>query len=243
MALTIIQAPLTRADQNNSNGSVTINATGQAFPIGKTGNSSSAILNLSGAVGGEEVKFEGLTGNLQIGSTNYALKDGQGQANSNGEVELHAKANGGHNGLELTLHGKLQGSSVVFSMPESKLSSLYLLSLTGQMTLSASTTTNSSGGNDNEGEGHSNGHSTTVTQTQNITVFEISTKTQNNTQTITQTIATPQNVTVTEFSNSTITVIQTGTNSTITETTTSTVANTTITETTTAANTTITVST
>jgi hypothetical protein len=80
---------------------------------------------------------------------------------------------------ELDLHGNIQGTNVAFNSPESKLSSLYFLSLTGQASLILKTVTFSLKGHHNEenetsflGKNHhgeEGNETTTVTLTVNIT--------------------------------------------------------------------------
>lgn len=224
-------------------GTITINATGQATPLNKgKGSPSSAILSLNGSAytqGNGGLRLDHLKGFLLIGSTNYTIPDGQGDVNNKGGTEINAQTNGGNHKNELDLHGSIQGTNVAFNSPQSKLSSLYFLSLTGQASLTMKTVTFSAKNHyyNETTTPFKNYHSkeenetTTVTQTVNNTITEF----QN--QTVTQTVTQPQNITVTltEYSNQTIIVTQTQTaqNSTVTETVTviTTVANTTITTT------------
>ncbi len=204
--------------------------------LGKNkGQTSPAILNLAGlaqADGNDHTTINGLSGALLIGSTNYTFSNGHGEANNHGSTEIQARTNSGNNKLELDLNGHMQGNgSIVFTQPQSKLSPLYFLSLSGQVTInlqSISTTRTSKSYTHTE---HEHRNQTTVTVTQNQTVFETVTQTQNNTQTVTQ--ANNQTVTVTQNNNQTIieTITQSGTNSTITVTATTTVANVTVTTT------------
>lgn len=235
VSLLALQPTLMLADQHN-NGSVSINATGQATPIKKNKGLSPSIatLDLSGSVESEgegELKFHDLTGSLQIGGANYVLTDGKGESSDHGEVEIHAKTSDGKQKLELNLHGDIQGSNVItFESHESKLSSLYFLSLLGQVNLSTSSSSSgSSSSSANEVT------TVTVTVTQNNNVIQTVTQTQNNT--VTELVHTNQ--TVTETVNNTVT--ETVANSTITFNQTITVANTTITVTSTAANSTATI--
>jgi hypothetical protein len=241
----------------NQQGTMSINASGQAFPVGNgnehgegknKGSQSSATLTLTGnaRMDGNQLKLTGLSGLLQIGSTNYALSGGQGEGNDHGKLEIQTKSSGGEEGVELVLHGNMEGDNVFFTNPQSKLASLYFLSLSGQITLNVNTvnilsnTSRSGRTSDSEDEGQ------TVTVTQNKTITQdntvTDTVTQNMTETVTElqnqtlTITEPVNITVTETiiepENVTITVTQTGTSSTITQTIT-TVSNSTTTETTT----------
>jgi len=231
-----LQPNITLADQQKAHGTISINATGQAFGIGKNkGQTSPAILNLAGlaqAEGNSHTTINGLSGALLIGSTNYTFSNGHGETDNHGSTEIQARTNGDNNKLELDLNGHMQGNgSIVFTQPQSKLSSLYFLSLSGQVTInlqSISTTRTSKSYTHTE---HEHGNQTTVTVTQNQTVFATVTQTQNNTQTVTQ--VNNQTVTVTQDNNQTIieTITQSGTNSTITVTATTTVANVTVTTT------------
>lgn len=230
---------------------VSIKVNGQAFPIGKNklaNTFSSAALTLTGSVqskGNGELKLEDLAGSLQIGLGNYAITSGKGEVNKKGKIEVNAKTSDANKKLELVLNGNTQGDTVVFNSKESKLSSLYFLSLNGQITVAMPTTsTSTTSSNDDHDD-----ENTTVTVTQNMTVTETITQTQNNTATETVTQTLNNTVTATETNNQTVTetltqtVTETGTNSTVTvtETVTSTIANSTITVTETVANSTTTV--
>jgi hypothetical protein len=257
VSLVALAPALTTADQPQQAGTIGISATGTATPLNKgKGVFSSATLTLNGTIyaGGDgQLKIQGLTGLLQIGSADYAISGGQGEANNKGVIQINAKANGGKQ-YELILHGSLQGSNIMFDSHESKLASLYFLSLSGQSTMNVNTSSSSSESN-SEGGNAVTTVTETVTQTntgfvthnytttQNVTQTLNNTVTLNNTitnteyvnQTTTQTVTVPGNVTVTttQLLNQTITVTQTQTvaNVTITQTVTTTVANTTITTT------------
>jgi hypothetical protein len=209
LSILAIQPGITLATQNQQ-GTVSINVSGQAVPIGNrngkgknNGSPTNAALTLTGNAGfdGNNLKIGGISGSLQIGATNFPLSGGQGEGNKDGKLEIQTKTNGGK-GMELVLHGSMQGSNVIFTNPQSKLASLYFLSLSGQITINVNTSSNST--TKDEGEGQT----ATVTQTNTVTVTQNNTITQNNT--VTQTITHPQNVT--------ITITQTGTNSTLTQT-------------------------
>ena len=263
VSLIAVAPTITRADQQTQNGTITIDATGQATPIDKKASCGQATLSLAGSVhteGNDQLKINSLTGNLQVGSNAYPISNGQGEANKKGKIEINAKSNGnGNHNYELTLHGNMQGNSLTFDSKESKLSSLCFLSLSGQANINVNqsgSSSSSSSTSESETETHSESGAATVTQTVTVTqtlnnnatstVFSNQTVTQTvnngttttafNNQTVTQTITQPQNVTITttQFNNHTITVTAT-----------STVANSTITQTTTTtvANTTITVTT
>lgn len=150
VSLFALRPPSTVADQQHAAGTININATGQATPIkkGKGQVPTSATLILTGSAhteGNGEVKINDLTGSLQIGTSYFAfaILDGHGEMNKHGEVEINAKASDGNHKFELELHGNIQGNNIVFNSPESKLSSLYFLSLSGQATLSITTSTTS----------------------------------------------------------------------------------------------------
>ncbi len=205
---------------------ISISADGQAFIIGKEkckGTGSSASLTLSGLMqteDDEESKFEDLSGVLTVGSTEYAIQKAGGEVNNKGRIQINGKTLNGDRKLELVLHGHMNEDSVAFDCPESKLSSMYFLSFTGEITFEADTTSTS----------------TTGSETATVTVTENHTFTETVTETVTE-AGTNSTITVTE------TVTQNETNSTVivTETVTTTVANTTLTVTTTASNSTSTV--
>ena len=258
VSLLALQPGITLADRKQQQqGTISINASGQALPIGNgNGNGkgnhnnspSSATLSLTGTLfsDGSEMKIGGISGSLQIGSTTYPFSGGEGEGNNKGQLEIQTKTGGGQHGMELVLHGNMQGSNVAFTQPQSKLASLFFLSLNGQVSVNLSIISPSQGGAQTVTVTQTITQNNTVTSTQNVT--SIQTVTVNNTQTVTETTVTQtNNSTITETvtqpgTNSTITetITQPGTNSTITETITTTVANTTITATTTVANTTIT---
>lgn len=264
--LTVLLVPLmpttASADNHGSSGTVSLNATGNATPIGngdnkRNGNSnggnngrtsgspSTATLALAGSAysegNGNQIKLLNLTGSLQIGSTTYTLSKGHGDENSNGTLEIQAKSNNGGHDLELELHGSVQGNNVVFNSKESKLASSYFLSLSGQesLTLTTSSSTSSSITNSEcTGHGDEECANEISTSTVTVTVPQTLTETTNNTITVTQT----NNQTVTQTIGSptatqTVTVTQPGA-TTVTETNNQTVTQT---QTITSANTTITV--
>ena len=249
---------------------VSIKADGQAFPNGKNKPSSafsSATLTLYGSVqmkGDGALKLNDLAGSLQIGISNYTIASGEGEVNKKGKIQINAKTSDAGKNLELILHGSTDGDAIVFDRKESKLSSLYFLSLKGQAIVTLPTTSTSSTESDDDDE-----QPATVTVTQTNTVTETATQTQNYTVTATETATLTQNYTVTATetnnqtltetvtqtvtapaTNSTITVTETTTQTvtepvanstaTVTETVTSTIVNYTTTATTTVANTTLT---
>jgi hypothetical protein len=229
----------------NPQSTMSLNASGQAFPIGNgrnKGTQSSATLTMAGNAGfdGNQLEMSGLSGILQIGPTSYSLTGGQGEGNKNGELEIQTKSADGKDNLELVLHGNLQGNNVAFTQPQSKLASLFFLSLSGQITVNPSSSTSiSSSGSTSQGQTVTVTQTNTVTQQQNVTTTKTQAVTKNNTatmtifQNLTTTVTQPAiitaTLTVTKPQNVTITVTQTGTNSTITRTVT-TVSNSTITQ-------------
>jgi len=238
--------PSTLLAAPNPQGTMSLNASGQAFPIGNgknRGTQNNAMLTLTGNAGfdGNQLRMTGISGLLQIGPASYSLMGGQGEGNKNGELEIQTKSYGGNDNLELVLHGNFQGNNVVFTQPQSKLASLFFLALSGQITVnSSSSTSSSSTGSTSQGQTVTVTQTSTVTKQQNATTTQTQTVAGNNTvtkfsnqtttvtqpvtATVTQTVTHPQNTTIT------ITVIKTGTNSTITQTIT-TVSNSTITQT------------
>jgi len=210
------------------NASISIEADGQALPIGKgkpSSSGSSASLTLSGTVrtsNDGELKLDDLTGSLQVGSAGYVITGGKGEANKKGKIEINAKTSDAGKKLELILHGNTQGDTIIFDSKESKLSSLYFLSLKGQVAITMPTTSTTTTENPVE--------TVTVTVTQNNTTTETVTQIQENTVTVTetsnQTTTETATQTITEpATTSTITVTETS-NQTLTETTTQTVTET-----------------
>jgi len=203
-------------------GTIYITANGQAFTKGSakcTGTGSNATLTLTGPMQTErnnEIKLKNLSGSLTIGSTNYAISDGKGEVNKKGKLEINGKTLSGGRKLELVLHGTMNNGKIAFDCSQSKLSSLFFLSLTGQATLATDTTSS--------GTTQSQGQTVTVTVIENRTITQTTTQNHTITETVTET--------------ATETVTQIGTNSTVTvtETVTTTVANSTLTFTTTVTN-------
>ena len=193
---------------------VSIKASGQAFQNSKGKASSifsSAALTLHGSVdiksnGGLEL--DNLAGSLQIGIANYTIARGNGEVNKKGTIEINAKTSDAGKTLELILHGSTQGDNVTFDAKQSKLSSLYFLSLKGQAIVTMPTTSTTT--TENHTEHHHNRYGNgTVTVIQNDTVTETITQIQNNTLTFTETSTTtstePSNQTVTETTTETMT--------------------------------------
>lgn len=215
---------------------VSIKANGQAFPNAKNKPSStfsSATLTLYGSVeakGNGELKLDDLAGSLQIGLANYTITSGSGEVNKKGKIEINAKTSDAGKKLELILHGDSKGDNVTFNSKESKLSSLYFLSLKGQAIVTMPPTSTSTTRSHNDDEHR------TVTVTQYNTITDTVTQTLDNTVTVTET----SNQTLTETVTQTVTAPATNSTVTVTETATTTIANTTITVTTTVANTTLT---
>ncbi len=207
---------------------VSIKADGQAFPNAKgkpSITSSAATLTLDGSIlskGNGELKLDDLVGSLQIGIAAYTITSGEGEVNKKGKIEINAKTRDGDKKLELILHGSTEGENVVFDSKESKLSSLYFLSLKGQVSVTVPNTSTTNTENPNE--------TVTVTVTEGGTTTETVTEIQESTVTVTessnQTITETATQTITEpATTSTITVTETS-NQTLTETTTQTVTET-----------------
>ena len=207
---------------------VSIKADGQAFPNAKgkpSITSSAATLTLTGSVqtkGNGELKLDDLAGSLQIGLAAYTITHGDGEVNKKGKIEINAKTSDADKKLELILHGNTQGDTVAFDSKESKLSSLYFLSLKGQVAVTMPTTSTATTESDDD--------TVTVTVTQDQTVTETVTQIQDNTVTVTatsnQTVTETATQTITEpATTSTVTVTETS-NQTLTETTTQTVTET-----------------
>ena len=117
---------------------VSVKADGKAFQNrkGKASSTfSSATLTLYGSIqlkGDGALELDDLAGSLQIGLANYTITSGKGEVNKKGTIEINAKTSDAGKTLELKLHGSNQSDSVTFDSRESKLSSLYFLSLTGK---------------------------------------------------------------------------------------------------------------
>jgi hypothetical protein len=226
---------------------VSIKANGQAFQNvkGKPSSTfSSAALTLYGSVrafGNGTLQLDDLAGSLQIGLANYTVTSGDGGVNKKSKIEINARTSDAGKKLELILRGSTQNNTVVFDPKESKLSSLYFLSLNGQAIVTMPTTSTSRTKSDNDNYDHHK--NTKVTVTQNNTVTETVTQTQNNTMSLTETSTATviePNQTVTETVTQTMTEPASTSTVTVTETVTSTIANSTITVTETGANTTLT---
>jgi len=130
---------------------VSIKAGGQASPDAKAKPSSAlprSALTLYGTVeaeGNGALRLDNLAGSLQIGITYYTITNGKGEVDKKGKIEINAKTTSDSNKkLELILHGDSKGKNVAFNSKESKLSSLYSLSLKGQATVTMPPTTNTS---------------------------------------------------------------------------------------------------
>ena len=218
--------------EKSQNGSavVSIKADGKAFQNqkGKASSTfSSAALTLYGSVaakGNGGLELDDLAGSLQIGIANYTITSGSGEVNKKGMIEINAKTSDAGKKLELKLHGSTQGDNVTFDSKESKLASLYFLSLKGQAIVTMPTTSTSTTWSEDDHDHHGN-KTATVTVTQNNTIMETATLTQSYTVTVTE----PSNQTLTETVTQTITEPASTSTVTLTETVTSTVANSTIT--------------
>lgn len=182
---------------------VSIKADGKAFHIGKGKNKpssafSSTTLTLHGSVhmgGNGALRLGDLAGSLQIGLSNYTITSGSGEANKKGKIEINAKTTDAGKALELILHGSIDGDAVVFDRKESRLSSLYFLSLKGEAVVTMPTTSTSSTDSDDDEQ------LATVTVTQTSSVSGTATLAQNSTVPATET----NNQTVTETNTHTVT--------------------------------------
>jgi len=124
------------ADQNqNQVGTVVFHLTGQATSMNATvGSLGSAILDLAGGCLGDGqggLMIQNLTGNLEIGSTNYPIFTGDAKSDNLGEFTMMGESASG----ELVLQGIIQhNSTVTTDAPPSRLSTLAYLALSGSMT-------------------------------------------------------------------------------------------------------------
>ncbi len=247
------------ADQNQSQiGSVVFHLTGQATSMNTTiGSLGSAILDLVGGGLGDGqggLMIENLTGNLQIGSANYSIFTGDGKSDRLGELMMIGESNSG----ELVLQGTIQHNSTVSTdAPQSRLSTLAYLALSGSMTLGdrasgsvmneeltqnvtntvENTSVNSSVNSSSLTQPESSSSSTIANFTSQTEVTtENTTLSVSNITSLYQMVTSPvlfeQKNTTTQFNNQTMTVYVSSTvaNSTIPQTTTTTVADTTITQ-------------
>ncbi len=229
VSLLSLQPGLLLAVQRSQQGTISINAAGQATPIDHKATGGSATLSLSGNVqtkGSDPLKITGLTGSLQIGSQNYPVFNGQGEANNKGTIEINAKANGkgnhGNNQYELVLHGSMQGNSLTFSSPQSKFASMFFLSLSGQTSIILNTSSSTSSSSTTSSSSSSSSSSSTASApTVTQTVTETTTETVNNVTTTTlfskATTTVSGNVTVTQTVNNGTTTTVTN-NQTVSET-------------------------
>jgi len=224
---------------------VSIKADGQAFQNVKNkpkSTFSNATLTLYGSVqmkGDGELKLDDFAGSLQIGLANYTITSGNGVVNKKGKIEINAKTSDAGKKLELILNGRTDGDSVIFNSKESKLSSLYFLSLNGKAIVTMPpTSTSTSEGDDDDDENQTvtvtqtNTITETATQIQNYTMTVTETNNQTLTETVTQTVTEPgtnSTITLTETVTQTVTAPVTNSTVTVTETVTSTIANSTIT--------------
>lgn len=240
------------ADQNQSQiGSVVFHLIGHATSMNTTiGSLGSAILDLVGGGLGDGqggLMIENLTGNLQIGSANYSIFTGDGKSDRLGELMMIGESDSG----ELVLQGTIQhNSTVTTDAPQSRLSTLAYLALSGSMTLgdrasgsvmNEELTQNVTSMVENTSV-NSSVNSTSLTQSESsssssIANFTSQTEvtTENTTLSVSNITSLDQTVTspaLFEFNNQTMTVHVSSTvaNSTISQTTTTTVADTTITQ-------------
>ena len=142
---------LTLEKPHHGSAVISIKAGGQASPDAKAKPSSAlprSALTLYGTVeaeGNGALRLDNLAGSLQIGITYYTITSGKGEVDKKGKIEINAKTTSDSNKkLELILHGDSKGKNVAFNSKESKLSSLYSLSLKGQATVTMPPTTNTS---------------------------------------------------------------------------------------------------
>ena len=238
---------------------VTINATGQATRITDSGVAGPAALTLKANAYNDSnhlLQIQNATGSLQIGSTNYIITNGHGNANKFGDIFLVGDTSP-DNG-QLFLHGTLNGNNVAFTSPESRLSSLASLALSGSMTsgtlLQSGTVVNSATSNSTASPMQPNKtltQNTTLTKSQsnlpaaNVTQTTVGNATLAGQVNVTESVSVSQSNSTSNSSlsnqtipyspgtssNVTVTVIHTVANVTITHTVTITVANVTVTQT------------
>jgi hypothetical protein len=116
---------------------ITINATGQATRITDSGISGPATLTLQAYAyndSNQALQIQNATGVLQIGSANYTITNGHGNANKFGDIFIIGDTSPDDG--QLFLHGTLQGNNLAFVSPESRLASLASLALSGSITTS-----------------------------------------------------------------------------------------------------------
>jgi len=137
---------MTLKKPQNGSALVSIKADGKAYQNqkGKASSTfSSAVLTLYGSVqlkASGALELNDLAGSLQIGLANYTITSGKGEVNKKGAIEINARTSDAGKNLELKLHGSTQGDNVTFEAKESKLASLYFLSLKGQAIVTMPTT-------------------------------------------------------------------------------------------------------
>jgi hypothetical protein len=244
----------TSADQQTQTGTTVISLSGQAIPFDPgngTGQPTSASLELVGLaqkVGDAEFALQNLTGFVQIGSANYTVTSGQGDVHQDGQIWITANTTSNFDDHQLVLNGGIQGNTLSFPAPSSRLSTQFFLGLTGGITMNDyqgnNMLANVMSGPNGSTPMANNTLSQNSTATANLLTASNATAQMNATLTNVTTsqsasyALTQQNVTVAQtLSNQTITVF-------VTQTITSTVANVTITQstvTTSVANTTVTV--
>lgn len=136
---------LTLADQQpqNPTSTLTVTLSGTATSM-NNGPSGPTNLNLAG-VGSkdanQDLQIQNMTGSLSIGSANFTVSDGHGSATSHGAIALFANVS--PNATQLFLHGTMQGNNVTFNAPESHLSSISLLTLSGSINMNGTARTSS----------------------------------------------------------------------------------------------------
>ena len=139
VSLFSLSPTLTRADQQSQTGTASIDLSGQAMPFDSgNGTATPVMLSLAGIVqgiGNGEIKMQNLTGSLQIGSANYTVSNGQGDANKRGEIVIVADTSSSQDDHQLVLNGSIKGNTLAFDAPSSRLASQFFLALMGSITM------------------------------------------------------------------------------------------------------------
>ena len=204
---------VTLADQQSQPGTTTISLSGQAIPFDTgngTGPPTSATLNLAGQVqrtGDSEFNIQNLTGSLQIGSTSYTVYNGQGSASQDGTVWIIATTNSNVDDHQLVLNGNIQGNSLTFPAPMSRLTTQFLLALNGDISMNDEQASSMVGNATMNANGSNASYTplANTTLTQNSTILEnMITSSVNNTAEATNVTQTLNNMTMVQFTNQTI---------------------------------------
>ncbi len=207
---------VTLADQQSQPGTTTISLSGQAIPFDTgngTGPPTSATLNLAGQVqrtGDSEFNIQNLTGSLQIGSTSYTVYNGQGSASQDGTVWIIATTNSNVDDHQLVLNGNIQGNSLTFPAPMSRLTTQFLLALNGDISMNDEQASSMVGNATMNANGSNASYTplANTTLTQNSTILEnMTTSSVNNTTEATNATQTLNNTTMVQFTNPTISSI------------------------------------